>query len=1177
MTITVDTSDPVVVQVLVPGIPGPRGWVPVLAVVQDGDRTVQQVVDYTGGALPKPEVGLYVGLEGLVESISDATDTRGATGPTYNPRGEWDYQATYLPLDTVSFQGSSYVAKAFGGIPNVNVVPSSNPDWWDLQLDGSGAANDRAAAETAAGLSQSAAASAASAASTTATNATVALGAQTGAVAAQTGAVAAQTASEAARDQAQGAVASGRVRKASLSLLNAVAASYPDGAVGVVDRDGINNGEYVRDSGIWLKTSNATVPALAVLADANQLTVGEIVTTVNTANFATASGATTILVNGIVQGMSVPALSAGTNSYFTARAPITADQIARFAGCTVYMVAVFDATANLLAERPQLASATAQVRRGSTTIGTGSVERLYQTGTKIVKVVSFTLDPTDTSAGVTFQFAAPVTAANAHAVQLASLSWYPVVPGTIKSTSVGDALLDYLVAKSVATATQSLQASIAANTTGIADVFGRVTTFAVQALNGATPRVNSAGDVAGFTIPAGSSGASSLIQPIIPIPADLQSQYASRTVRIYADFATSDNWALTFTPLWAGHSLTNIVSSQISTNRRTVKFEVALSGTETAWNWYYQKGGSSALAADAYIGLEGIRVEVIATPSAINTVSSENLSLSVQWSAIDTTAAAVSQAVDAATAGNSYAHTVYVGPAATYPTIPAALAAITDASETNRYEIRVYSGTYTDVEGRPKHYVDIRGIGPVKPWLRGYLPPETDPNTIAATSTLWLDKHTKITNLRITCQNMRYAIHAETNNLPDTYDITMWVEDCDIEHLGNDEARAYQAAHGGLTVWASELPVGHGTSSGAHLHYERCRLTGPVGGLHAHTRANFQRPSMITAHGCVLASSRDEGGLIGGYGASISSLGSGQRDIVVLDSCSIVGALSVQPTPWYQSTLAYQPAVRNEYGITLINCSPTPYLVRDGGTRALKIESASTLDTSAVTVSGTAVPIIFGDVVTYPSGGGLKGAVWGSFDIADALTGPSSNLQITSIGKRLGDCTSNPVSLVITVDGGAPVTVTFNSNYTASSNTSIVNTINSTLGATATASLYNTELLYRPTYATEEVVLVNTSTEAIRQKHVVAYNTTEKNCRKMTSFDPVTQLAGIAMEDIRPGQRGRVHARGAVRVSVDLIRSDSGAFALGDTFGVGATPGEAIKGASVPLFRAYNTMDVRWG
>jgi hypothetical protein len=73
-------------------IPGPQtgggggdgndGWSPILAVVADGERRVLQVDDWTGGEGTKPAVGSYIGASGLVASIGDAVDIRGATGAT---------------------------------------------------------------------------------------------------------------------------------------------------------------------------------------------------------------------------------------------------------------------------------------------------------------------------------------------------------------------------------------------------------------------------------------------------------------------------------------------------------------------------------------------------------------------------------------------------------------------------------------------------------------------------------------------------------------------------------------------------------------------------------------------------------------------------------------------------------------------------------------------------------------------------------------------------------------------------------------------------------------------------------------------------------------------------------------------------------------------------------------
>lgn len=57
-----------------------KGWSPLLAVVEDGERRVLQVKDWTGGGGPKPTVGKYLGPEGFVTNASDATDIRGAAG-----------------------------------------------------------------------------------------------------------------------------------------------------------------------------------------------------------------------------------------------------------------------------------------------------------------------------------------------------------------------------------------------------------------------------------------------------------------------------------------------------------------------------------------------------------------------------------------------------------------------------------------------------------------------------------------------------------------------------------------------------------------------------------------------------------------------------------------------------------------------------------------------------------------------------------------------------------------------------------------------------------------------------------------------------------------------------------------------------------------------------------------
>lgn len=72
-----------------PGSIGTNGWTPLLATVADGDRRVQQVIDWTGGNGTKPATGSYVGSSGLTGTIGLAVDIRGAPGA-----GSGDVQST---------------------------------------------------------------------------------------------------------------------------------------------------------------------------------------------------------------------------------------------------------------------------------------------------------------------------------------------------------------------------------------------------------------------------------------------------------------------------------------------------------------------------------------------------------------------------------------------------------------------------------------------------------------------------------------------------------------------------------------------------------------------------------------------------------------------------------------------------------------------------------------------------------------------------------------------------------------------------------------------------------------------------------------------------------------------------------------------------------------------------
>lgn len=62
------------------GDDGRDGWTPILAVVEDGERRVHQVVRWIGGSGHEPESGWYIGPNGPVQRIAEAVDIRGPAG-----------------------------------------------------------------------------------------------------------------------------------------------------------------------------------------------------------------------------------------------------------------------------------------------------------------------------------------------------------------------------------------------------------------------------------------------------------------------------------------------------------------------------------------------------------------------------------------------------------------------------------------------------------------------------------------------------------------------------------------------------------------------------------------------------------------------------------------------------------------------------------------------------------------------------------------------------------------------------------------------------------------------------------------------------------------------------------------------------------------------------------------
>ena len=121
------------------GTNGTNGWSPKMAMVSDGTRRVQQIVDWQGGNGTKPAIGGYIGTTGIVTDIADGVDIRGTSGTNGTNGSGIDAQsirgvnvAATAPTNgqALVFNGTNYVPGAVtggGGTVEIDTTNSVSP------------------------------------------------------------------------------------------------------------------------------------------------------------------------------------------------------------------------------------------------------------------------------------------------------------------------------------------------------------------------------------------------------------------------------------------------------------------------------------------------------------------------------------------------------------------------------------------------------------------------------------------------------------------------------------------------------------------------------------------------------------------------------------------------------------------------------------------------------------------------------------------------------------------------------------------------------------------------------------------------------------------------------------------------------------------------------------------
>lgn len=238
---------------------------------------------------------------------------------------------------------------------------------------------------------------------------------------------------------------------------------------------------------------------------------------------------------------------------------------------------------------------------------------------------------------------------------------------------------------------------------------------------------------------------------------------------------------------------------------------------------------------------------------------------------------------------------VTVGTGKDYTTIAAAISSIADSSKTKIYNIVIDDGTYQEKDLTLPDYVNLVGASGNRAncKIQGYLSPSSSDAVINPCSTINISKNNQLRNLTITAQNMRYPIHDESNGSFKNW--VQKVDNCHIEHLGNQEVKDYRTEHGGdpSTVWSSCYGWGEGSSSGAKLTISNSTIKSVSTAFYTHAANSISKPYYHELINCKLISKIPNGGFSVNIDDTTSPI---DGNTLIIKDCYINGRIGIVGT-----------------------------------------------------------------------------------------------------------------------------------------------------------------------------------------------------------------------------------------------------------------------------------------
>ena len=488
--------------------------------------------------------------------------------------------------------------------------------------------------------------------------------------------------------------------------------------------------------------------------------------------------------------------------------------------------------------------------------------------------------------------------------------------------------------------------------------------------------------------------------------------------------------------------------------------------------------------------------------------------------------------------------------------IQQAFESITDASETNQYIVRATGNflitspnDYLNIPSlgawvyiQHKDYVHLDGIDKDSCIIRCELSENLSEVQAEKSSfvksdygnyqpTFWNSK-ANISNVTFVVRNIRYPLHID-GGTDGCKDYVQLIDNCNLIHEGK-----YGDSIGTVGGSAS----GFGMSSGQQLTLRNCYLEGTDGWVYVHDNRNFTDGSLLYFDSCKFLDSV-------GYSREITiqGLNSLVASTIRLRNCTLPKHGRIEYTSSvYESTKLRADTLN--YVCDMKDMCPMSVRTPASITKALRIVSKSTGSTSTVRVDpdSTAFSIIgFKDEVSlvprnrynrkeqygyqYRDGGdGLQGEAIG---FANVMENAIRGKYLTSLGKRLGDCSTVNKTLTIVIDGTS-YNVVFNKNYNGTAenalpnytNAQIISEVNTVIGSVATIEEYDINKEWYPLFKDVQMFKVNSATYIEKGMGVVF--TDNMNVRKATTSDTI--IDGIALDNGVKGSFIRVMQSGCV-------------------------------------------------